>query len=78
MKVSHEVPRCLLTTSPEFNQYNYCLPHLLDIDKEYEAFFRSEKERGTYCIMDNSLHELKDVNNGHGYDFDRCSCCISY
>ena len=30
MKVSHEVPRCLLTASTEFNDYDYCLPHLLD------------------------------------------------
>ena len=66
MKISHEVPRCLLTVSPKFNKYNYCLPHLLDIDKEYEAFFRSEKEQGRYCIMDNSLHELS-----HAYDNDR-------
>lgn len=66
MKISHEVPRCLLTASPDFNDYNYCLPHLLDKDEEYEAFFRSEKEKGRYCIMDNSLHEL-----GEAYDYNR-------
>jgi hypothetical protein len=38
-KISHEVPRCLLTASPEFNDYDYCLPHLLDQDEEYKTIF---------------------------------------
>ena len=33
MKVSHEVPRCLLNNSREWNDYDYCLPHLLDQDE---------------------------------------------
>jgi len=66
MKVSHEVPRCLLTASPEFNDYDYCLPHLLDIDKDYLAYFKWAQKQGRYCIMDNSLHEL-----GKAYDGDR-------
>ena len=35
MIVSHEVPRCLLNNSKEFNDYDYILPHLLDEDEEY-------------------------------------------
>ena len=66
MKVSHEVPRCLLTASPEFNDYDYCLPHLLDIDEEYKQYFYNAKKEGRYIIMDNSLHEL-----GEAYNFDR-------
>jgi hypothetical protein len=66
MKISHEVPRCLLTSSPEFNDYDYCLPHLLDIDKDYLAYFKWAQKQGRYCIMDNSLHEL-----GEAYDSDR-------
>ena len=66
MKVSHEVPRCLLTLSPEINDYEYILPHLLDQDKEYLAYYREAKAKGRYIIMDNSLHEL-----GEAYDFDR-------
>jgi hypothetical protein len=38
MKISHEVPRCLLNNSREFNDYDYCLPHLLDQDEEYKEF----------------------------------------
>ena len=66
MIVSHEVPKCLLSTSYEFNDYSYCLPHLLDINEEYKNFFYEEKKKGRYIIMDNSLHEL-----GEAYDYDR-------
>ena len=66
MKISHEVPRCLLTVSDEFNDYSYCLPHLLDQDKEYRQYFYDAKAKGRYIIMDNSLHEL-----GEAYDHKR-------
>jgi len=66
MKISHEVPRCLLTAQYEFNDYLYCLPHLLDKDKEYQKFFLEAKYKGDYIIMDNSLHEL-----GKAYDHER-------
>ena len=65
-KISHEVPRCLLTASVEFNDYDYCLPHLLDIDEEYKQYFINAKKSGRYIIMDNSLHEL-----GEAYKWDR-------
>jgi hypothetical protein len=35
MKVSHEVPLCLLEESLQFNDMDYCLPHLLDQNEEY-------------------------------------------
>ena len=63
MKVSHEVPRCLLTAQYEFNDYLYCLPHLLDEDEDYRNFFLEAKEKGDYIIMDNSLHELGEAYN---------------
>ncbi len=66
MKISHEVPRCLLTASTEFNDYDYCLPHLLDQDEEYKQYFIDARDKGRYVIMDNSLHEL-----GEAYDYDR-------
>ena len=66
MKVSHEVPRCLLNNSRDFNDYDYCLPHLLDKDEHYKNFFYESKKRGRYIIMDNSLHEL-----GESYSFER-------
>ena len=66
MKVSHEVPRCLLTSSPEYNDYDYALPHLFDQDEEYLQYFKDAKAKGRYVIMDNSLHEL-----GEAYNHDR-------
>ena len=66
MKVSHEVPRCLLNNSREFNDYDYCLPHLLDEDGLYREFFYKSKKYGRYIIMDNSLHEL-----GQAYNHER-------
>ena len=66
IKISHEVPKCLLTASPEFNHYDYCLPHLLDQDEEYLQYFLDAKSKGRYIIMDNSLHEL-----GEAYDHQR-------
>ena len=66
IKVSHETPLCLLDDSRNFNDYDYCLPHLLDQEQGYQDYFLTSKAQGRYIIMDNSLHEL-----GHAYDEDR-------
>jgi len=66
MKVSHEVPKVLLNNSREWNDYDYCLPHLLDQDNYYRDFFYESKKQGRYIIMDNSLHEL-----GEAYNYER-------
>jgi len=66
IKVSHETPMCLLNDSMKFNDYDYCLPHLLDEEPLYLEYFRKAKEEGRYIIMDNSLHEL-----GEAYDSSR-------
>ena len=63
IKVSHEVPFSLLDYSREFNDYEYCLPHLLDENEEYQAYFRKAKAENRYIIMDNSLHELGTAYN---------------
>lgn len=66
VKISHEVPKCLLEKSREFNDYDFCLPHLMDKNHEYADFFYESKKMGRYIIMDNSLHEL-----GQAYDYSR-------
>ena len=63
IKVSHETPLCLLGDSKNFNDYDYCLPHLLDEEEGYEEYFRQAKEEDRYLIMDNSLHELGEAYN---------------
>ena len=70
-KVNHEVPLCLLDDSKDFNDYEFILPHLLDQDEDYVKYMVQAKSEGRYIIMDNSLHELKDINNGHAYGEDR-------
>ena len=66
IKISHETPMCLLDDSLKFNDYDYCLPHLLDEEPKYLEYFRKAKAAGRYIIMDNSLHEL-----GEAYDSSR-------
>ena len=63
IKISHEVPFCLLEKSREFNDYDYCLPHLMDENEEYRNFFYESKKQGRYIVMDNSLHELGEAYN---------------
>tara|TARA_Y100000034_G_scaffold115404_1_gene152505 strand:- start:38 stop:841 length:804 start_codon:yes stop_codon:yes gene_type:complete len=65
-KVSHELPINMLDKSFEINDYEYCLPHLLDQNEKYRRHFEDAKESGSYIIMDNSLHEL-----GKAYKTDR-------
>ena len=65
-KVSHELPINMLDKSFEINDYEYCLPHLLDQNETYRKHFEDAKESGSYIIMDNSLHEL-----GEAYNYDR-------
>ena len=66
VKVSHELPIKLLHKSFDWNDYEYCLPHLLDFEVDYLDHFLKAKQSGSYIIMDNSLHEL-----GKAYDKDR-------
>jgi hypothetical protein len=66
MKLSHEVPLCLLEDSLDFNDYDYALVHLLDKDEDYANFFMKAKQQGRYIILDNSLHELGEAYNDSG------------
>jgi hypothetical protein len=58
MKVSHEVPRCLLDHSLKYNNYQYALPHLLESDEIYRNHFLKCKENNVEIYLDNSIHEL--------------------
>jgi hypothetical protein len=58
IKISHEVPFCLLEQSLNFCDYQYALPHLLESNEEYRNHFLKCKENGVEIYLDNSLHEL--------------------
>jgi hypothetical protein len=45
IKVSHETPLCLLEDSRKFNDYDYCLPHLLDEEAGYENISAKQKKK---------------------------------
>lgn len=58
IKISHEVPLCLLKEGLEFSNYQYCLPHLMDENEEYKKHFLDCRDKGIEIYLDNSLHEL--------------------
>ena len=57
MKVSHELPIELLHHSYEWNDYEYCLPHLIDKSDRYRLFFQKARLNNRFIIMDNGLFE---------------------
>ena len=68
IKVSHETPLCLLDDSEKFNDYDYCLPHLLDEEPAYEAYFREAKKAGRYVNLNSKnlqkgLKKTSELNN---------------
>lgn len=64
IKISHEVPKCLLKTSLKFNNYQYALVHLLEEDEVYKNHFMQCKNEGIPIYLDNSLHELGEAIGG--------------
>ena len=57
MKVSHELPIELLHMSYQWNDYDYCLPHLIDKHDRYRLFFQKARLDQRFIIMDNGLFE---------------------
>lgn len=64
IRVSHEVPLCLLKDSKRFNDYQYALVHLLEENEEYRNHFIECKNEGIPIYLDNSLHELGTAIGG--------------
>jgi hypothetical protein len=58
MKISHELPLDLMKYAYTWNDYDYCLPHLIDKYSEYKEFFYySRTHANRFIIMDNGLFE---------------------
>jgi hypothetical protein len=57
MQVSHELPLSLLGYSKKWNDYEYCLPHLIDKHEEYRLHFQKARLKNRFIIMDNGLFE---------------------
>ena len=64
MLISHEVPNCLLNKSRKFNDYDYCLLHLLLQNKKYRDYYIKASKKGRKILLDNSIFELgESLNN---------------
>ena len=59
MKVSHESPVSILDFSRNYNDFDYCLVHLLDQYPVYNEFFESARRiYNREVLLDNSIFEL--------------------
>ena len=57
MKISHELPLGLMHNAYKWNDYDYCLPHLIDQYDQYRTFFQKSRLDKRFIIMDNGLFE---------------------
>jgi len=57
MKISHELPLGLMHYAYKWNDYDYCLPHLIDKYDQYRIFFQKSRLDKRFIIMDNGLFE---------------------
>ena len=57
MKISHELPLGLMHYGYEWNDIDYCLPHLIDKYEQYRLYFQKAKLNKRFIIMDNGLFE---------------------
>jgi hypothetical protein len=60
MKISHELPLSLMHNAYKWNDYDYCLPHLIDKYDQYRIFFQKSRLDKRFIIMDNGLFEGVD------------------
>ena len=68
MKVSHESPLSILEMSRDYNDFDYCLVHLLDQHAEYRNFYSTARQ--TYSrevLLDNSIFELGKAFDKHEF-----------
>ena len=64
--VSHESPIDILEQSRSYNEFDYCLVHLLETHPKYAEFFKVSKTLNREILLDNSIFEL-----GVAFDGDK-------
>lgn len=68
MKVSHETPISLLEFSRTYNDFDYCLVHLLDQHLEYNNFYKTARSiYNREMLLDNSIFELGKAFDKHEF-----------
>lgn len=61
VSVSHECPLELMNHFDKWNDYEYCLVHLLDEFPAYEYHFHAARTKGKRILLDNSIFELGEA-----------------
>lgn len=64
--ISHESPISLLQDSIAYNDYDYCLVHLMEQEPEYREFFIKSRDTGRKILLDTSIFEL-----GEAFDLEK-------
>lgn len=68
--VSHESPIQLFEESLEYNDYQYCLVHLMEENEEYKDWFLTVNKRfGADVLLDNSIFELGEAFDPEKYAY---------
>ena len=57
IKVSHELPLCLMPYDRDLNDYDFCLPTYWFKSERYKNHFLKAKAAGRFIIADNGLFE---------------------
>lgn len=63
MLISHETPISMLDVSRYYNDYDYCLVHLLPEHSAYKDFYFESVKQGRHVLLDNSIFELGEAYN---------------
>lgn len=58
IRIAHESPISIFETVQKYTDYDYCLVHLLDENKEYKEKFIKAIENGREVYLDTSIFEL--------------------
>jgi hypothetical protein len=64
---AHEAPISQLDNLYSYNDYEYCLVHLLDQHPEYLNFFKTAIACGKDVLLDNSIFELGTAYNAESF-----------
>lgn len=67
--ISHESPLSLLQDSLKYNDYDYCLVHLMEQESVYRDFFINSSNTGRRILLDTSIFELGEAFNLDKYAY---------
>lgn len=69
IKVSHELPLCLLNDDKNVNDYSFVLPTYWFKNNQYKEHYKSLKNEGRFIIADNGLFEGDSFTEKQLFEF---------